>query len=475
MELISPYSAAFAAAGAGGFPAPPPRWRAATLSAVSLSFCALVSSAAAVALATATGFTYLIGRALDGSRGGLGRGSWLSLGVLVLFGHLVAVKTAGAAALGNSFTAIVVAGFGASYYTFKLLSYLLDVYWRRYPAWSSAIDFLACVTFFPQMPAGPIQRPSEFVTTGWTLPDAEQLSAAFRRILLGLMKKLLVADQLASITAPIAAAQPAQWHLVWLLAYLYPIQLYADFSGLADIAIGCAALFGIRSPENFDHPFFVYNISTYWRKWHMTLTRWLGDYVFTPLRMATRNLGNGGLVLSICMNMVLIGLWHAITVGCLLFGVAHGIFLSLDALTTQWRRRLYRRRPGAAAAARALGPVIVYHMVAFALLIFGTTSVHEAARLLIDWVRGLQELGSSIGELFAWVGRRHCLYVSVALTAFVAYELAGFARANGRGGTWRWIEIPSWPRPVRWAGYYAAIALIMLGRGASSRFIYVRF
>ena len=475
MELISPYSAAFAAAAALVFYVSPPRLRGAVLSTVSLLFCALVSGAAAVALATATGFTYLVGRALGASKGALVRGFWLSLGVLVLLGHLVAVKTVGAAALGNSFTAVVIAGFGASYYTFKLLSYLLDVYWRRYAAWGSAIDFFACVTFFPQMPAGPIQRPSEFSIDEWPLPDAEQLSMGFRRILLGLMKKLLVADQLASITAPIAAAQPAQWHLVWLLAYLYPIQLYADFSGLADIAIGCASLFGIRSPENFDRPFFVYNISTYWRKWHMTLTRWLGDYVFTPLRMATRNLGNGGLVLSICLNMVLIGLWHAITVGCLLFGVAHGIFLSLDALTMQWRRRLYRRRPRFAVAARVLGPVTVYHMVAFAMLIFGTTTLHQAARLVIDWIYGLHEFGNSFGELFAWIGRRHCLYVLVALAAFVAYELAEFARANGRGGTWRWIDIPSWPRPVRWAGYYAAIALIMLGRGASTRFIYVRF
>ena len=476
MELISLNSAAFVVVSALLFRLSPPYARGAMVLGVSLTFCALISGVAAAALAMSAVATFLIGRMLDAARPPRVRAFWLSFGVLILLAHLVAVKIAADGALSKQpLVSIVVAGFGASYYSFKLISYLLDVYWRRYAAWRNGIDFCAVITFFPQLPAGPIQRPGEFSIAGWALPDDDQIAEGFRRMLIGLMKKLLVADQLASITAPIADAQPAQAHLVWLLAYLYPIQLYADFSGLADIAIGCASLFGIRSPENFDHPFFVHSISAYWRKWHMTLTRWLGDYVFMPLRMATRDFGNLGLVASITVNMILIGLWHGITMGCLLFGVAHAVFLSVDALSAQWRRRFYRRRPQAAAAVRVVGPIAVYHMVALAMLIFGTTSAHEAARLVGDWALDMTMLGTSLNELFAWMGHRRFVYVMLAVVAFVMYEIAGFVRSKGGGGAWKLLAVASWMRPYRWAAYYAAIVLILIGRGASSRFIYVRF
>ena len=123
-----------------------------------------------------------------------------------------------------------------------------------------------------------------------------------RRILLGVVKKTVIADQLGIMIAYIDGLQPQYSNMNWIAACLYALQIYFDFAALTDIAIGTAALFGIRSPENFAHPFFAPSISQFWRRWHMTLTFWLTDYVFTPLRMATRNLGKWGLALSITVT-----------------------------------------------------------------------------------------------------------------------------------------------------------------------------
>src|SRR6202035_465278 len=115
---------------------------------------------------------------------------------------------------------------------------------------------------------------------------------------------------------------------LWIAFYLFPLQLYADFSGLTDIAIGTGRLFGINGPENFNRPFTATSISDYWRRWHMSLTTWLADYVFMPLRMAARGAGSLGLVFSITVNMVAIGLWHGLTTSYLAFGVVHSAYLS---------------------------------------------------------------------------------------------------------------------------------------------------
>ncbi|MDR3698582.1 MAG: MBOAT family O-acyltransferase [Candidatus Sulfopaludibacter sp.] len=140
------------------------------------------------------------------------------------------------------------------------------------------------------------------------------------------MKKLLIADNLAVLIGPVFARDGVSGGLASLMAvYLFPLQLYADLSGLTDIAIGAALLFGIQSPENFDSPFAGRSISDFWRRWHMSLTTWLRDYVFTPLRMAMRNWGNLGLALSLTVNMVLIGLWHRLSAAFLVFGLTHSV------------------------------------------------------------------------------------------------------------------------------------------------------
>src|SRR4051794_20991182 len=177
---------------------------------------------------------------------------------------------------------------GISYYTFRLISYVVDVYWGTIEPERNWVRFAAYVAFFPHMVAGPIQRAEHFLAQ--VAPYREtwhfEVLPGVYRILLGLLKKLVVADRLAALVdygfsnAGLNSPVPSA-----LAFYVFPLQLYMDFAALTDIAVGMALLLGVRSPENFDRPFAAPSISDFWRRWHMSLTGWLRDYVFVPVRM----------------------------------------------------------------------------------------------------------------------------------------------------------------------------------------------
>ncbi len=289
----------------------PLRLRPLFLAVASYLFYALWSPIGALGLLAVTTFAFYTGLALQRS---VGMNSLdgatkviLALSVAMLVAWLFFFKTlilmksvmgqdpGNARELAGFISVHAILPLGISYYTFKIISYLLDVYWGKVKAERSFVNFAASVAFFPQIVAGPIQRSEDFLTQIRQLgPAPDRIRRGFRRILLGCFKKAVIADNLSGLVeaayphlqGPASSALPA--------FYIFPIQLFIDFSALTDIAIGVALLFGIESPENFDRPFLASCISQYWRRWHMSLTSWLTDYVFLPLRMATRRAGRLG-------------------------------------------------------------------------------------------------------------------------------------------------------------------------------------
>ncbi len=235
----------------------------------------------------------------------------MALGVTAVVAVIVAFKAAGA-------WQGLLLPLGVSYYSFKLISYLIEVYWDDEAVERDPVLFFLFPAFFPQIVSGPIQRPEPFFAqmrdvTGRTL-DAEQLETGFRLILGGLMMKLLVGDRLAGFIALIDQSHPYfSYSVVLTTVACYLLQLYADFAGYTNIALGIGKLFGIEGPPNFHAPFAAANIQEFWRRWHMSLTSWVTDYLFTPLSMSLRGLGQVGLVLCIMLNMLIIGLWHGLT------------------------------------------------------------------------------------------------------------------------------------------------------------------
>jgi D-alanyl-lipoteichoic acid acyltransferase DltB (MBOAT superfamily) len=332
------------------------------------------------------------------------------------------------------------------------------------------LDVANYAAFFPQMICGPIQRAEDFFaqTSQYRNPSLDTVSSGLRLILFGLFKKLMVADQLGMVIDPwfvqLRQHTPAQ---LLLILYLFPIQLYADFSGITDIAIGVGRLFGVESPPNFDAPFYAPTIADYWRRWHMSLSSWLRDYLFTPLRHATRALGNAGLVFSLIVTMTAIGVWHGARASYLVFGLINGVYMSVSALTLTRRNRWFKAHPSLAAARQYVGPLIVFHLVVVALVFFRASSPAEAAFALLHCVSAFLQPRSIV---IAVLSLR--LPLGIAMLGTVAMEAGHFARRRSALKIW-FLEQPIW---IRWSAYYGVgLAIVLLGVFTRQTFIYQQF
>ena len=201
---------------------------------------------------------------------------------------------------------------GISFYTFQSLSYTIDVYRGRITARRNFLEFALFIAFFPQLVAGPIVRASEFLPQLRNRPSItrEDVDFAIWRITKGLVKKVLLADFIAASFTDLVFAAPGEHSsLENLLAlYAFTLQIYADFSGYSDIAIGTARLFGLRIPENFNRPYQAVDVADFWRRWHITLSTWLRDYVYFPL--GGSRVGVVRSYVNLWVTMFLVGIWH---------------------------------------------------------------------------------------------------------------------------------------------------------------------
>jgi alginate O-acetyltransferase complex protein AlgI len=227
------------------------------------------------------------------------------------------------------YTLNIILPLGISFYTFRTLSYLLDIKHGKIKPSTDWVVFFCYVSFFPCVISGPIDRPKTLI------PQLERLRTfnyaratdALRQILWGLFKKIVIADNCGVFTNDIFEhykTLPASSLLFG--AFLSLIQVYADFSGYSDIAIGLSNLIGFKIIRNFDTPFFARNIADFWRRWHISLTSWLTDYIFTPLTIYFRDLGKTGLILAILINFTAIGIWHGANWTFILFGFLNGCY-----------------------------------------------------------------------------------------------------------------------------------------------------
>lgn len=218
---------------------------------------------------------------------------------------------------------------GISFFTFQLIGYLIDVYNEEVEPTSNILAFAAYVTYFPKMLSGPIERIQHFIPQIERKRDFDYAFAVdgMRQILWGLFKKVVVANNLAPIVDRIFNEyQTMSGSTLLVGAIFYLIQLYADFSGYSDMACGVSKLFNIRIVNNFHFPFFSTNISDFWKNWHISLTTWMMDYVFTPLSFILRDYKKLGLIISIFATFLLIGIWHGANMTFIIFGLLQGIY-----------------------------------------------------------------------------------------------------------------------------------------------------
>lgn len=218
---------------------------------------------------------------------------------------------------------------GISFYTFKSMSYTIDVYRRELPPCRSHLDYVTFITFFPELIAGPIVRASVLLPQmdrdiG---PSLDRMRMGASLFLFGLVKKLVIADRLALVVDPVFA-DPSRLDgpSTWLAVIAYSLQIYADFSGYSDMAIGTAKMIGYDLPENFDMPYASTSVTEFWRRWHITLSNWLRDYLYIPLG-GNRN-GATRTYVNLMLTMLLGGLWHGASWNFVVWGGLHGAALA---------------------------------------------------------------------------------------------------------------------------------------------------
>jgi len=293
---------------------------------------------------------------------------------------------------------------GISFYTFQSLSYTIDVYRGVLPPRRNLLDYALAVAFFPQIEAGPIVRAREFLAE----LDGDQrigfgdVKYALVLIALGYAKKLVFADNLALVADPVFD-HPAGLSFAQTLlgVYAFAFQIYCDFSGYTDIAIGCALLLGIRFPKNFDYPYAAQSIQEFWRRWHMTLSRWLRDYLYIPLGGNRR--GDARTYANLMTTMLFGGLWHGANWTFVIWGGLHGAYLAFE------RAVLARLRWWNAANpfATALRVAVTFHLACFAWIFFRARDLAGARAVLANLAQapagadGLGGLVLLLGAMFA--------------------------------------------------------------------------
>ena len=222
----------------------------------------------------------------------------------------------------------IVLPIGVSFFTFKLISYIIEIHREHIEPSKDFIEFATYIAFFPTLLSGPIDRPNTFIPQlrrSHSLDYAQAVDGC-RQILWGMFTKICIADHLALVTDSIWAdygSQSGSTLLIWTL--LYTMQIYTDFDGYSNMAIGVGKILGFNITRNFNHPLLARNIAEFWRNWHISLTSWITDYVFMPLNIAFRNLASWGVMLAVLINIVLIGLWHGANWTFGLFGLYHAM------------------------------------------------------------------------------------------------------------------------------------------------------
>lgn len=347
----------------------PPQARWVLLLAASMGFYAVGSPQALPLLAGITLGTYAAALGIAKSEHALVKKCWLVCAVLLCLGCLGVFKYAGLFGTGTS----LLLPAGISFYTFQTLGYVIDVYRRRLKPERHLGYYALFVSFFPQLVAGPIER-STILLPQLHDPERRMDTGGWLYILRGFVKKLLLADT-AAVFVDAVYADPSQaiGPAIVLATVLFAWQIYWDFSGYSDIAVGAAALLGVRLSRNFDHPYRADSLRDFWHRWHVSLTRWFTDYVYIPLGgsrcSALRWAANTMVV------FLLSGLWHGAVLHYAVWGAVHGGLLIMEKMLASKSGRSNRLR--------------TFALVCAAWVFFRAASVSDAltlfSRLLFGW------------------------------------------------------------------------------------------
>ena len=272
---------------------------------------------------------------------------------------------------------------GISFYTFQTLSYTLDIYYKKLEPELNFARFALFVSFFPQLVAGPVERATNLLPQFREkhVIEYERIVLGLRMILWGMFKKVVVADRLALFVDTVYSDPSSFGGLSSLIASIFFVfQIYCDFSGYTDIAIGSAKVLGFSLMDNFKGPLFSTNMTEFWRRWHISLSSWIRDYVFVPLSLALRNVGTYSYLLVAFISFTVFGFWHGANWTFIIWGALHGLAIGYETFTRKKRKRLYKKTNKT--LYNFFSIILTFSFWTFTMIIFRAANITEAGIIL---------------------------------------------------------------------------------------------
>lgn len=457
------------------------RWRWVVLLAASYGFYGSFNAPYMLAvLLMVTWISYACGLRIASYKDEADRKRWLQFGViacvviLALLKYVPFLETQTNALFGlSSSLSKTIISIGISYFTFQAISYLADVYLEIEEPEKHFGHYALYMAFFPKLLQGPIER------AGDLLPQLKQpyqfdYDAMHSGMLLftwGLFKKVVVADRFSLYADQVFNNVDSYTGLPLIIGtYAYAFQIFFDFSAYTDMARGIGRMFGINLTENFNSPYLATSIADFWRRWHISFSRWILDYIFKPLQMGWRSWGQAGTALALIITFLVSGIWHGASWGFIIWGLLHGVYLAVSTYYKPYQKRLHKWLGIEKSTVLKWWQVIVtFNLVCFAWIFFRAGSISEGLNIIIKMP------AFELPQIFEWkryiktqilldMGSYEFLLLSVSFAVTIA---AHFFRNVDL------IDKPTW---IRWPlSYLLLLAILFFGNYKQSSFIYFKF
>lgn len=356
---------------------------------------------------------------------------------------------------------------GISFYTFQALSYLTEIYWKEEEPEENLADFMIYMLFFMKFLSGPIERARDMLPQLKSGKPVAYPSIVYgmKLIVVGLIKKLILADYISPyIDGIFNSIHTASGIQLLMACLLYPVELYGDFSGYTDIALGGACMLGFKLSPNFNRPFIAQTTAEFWRRWHMSLSFWVRDYLYLPLSSGMRRWGQWGVFLSLSLTFAGLGAWHGAGWNYIIYGLIQGLIIFYEMKTAMIRNKIknWIGNP----LFTTLSILRTYLLFAFSLIFFRLESVSDA----LYYIRNISfSTHANWKEVSIGIPDHNCIVAGSALVLILVYEYIMSKRDL--------LEtLEKQPMLVRWGIYYLlAIMFFTLGQFNSDSFIYLQF
>ncbi|PKP02081.1 MAG: hypothetical protein CVU14_04055 [Bacteroidetes bacterium HGW-Bacteroidetes-9] len=361
----------------------------------------------------------------------------------------------------------IIAPVGISYYTFQALGYIIRINRRAEKAEPNFVNFANYLAFFPKFLAGPVERSNHFFPQVNVKIDfnADNVSAGLRLFLWGMFKKVVIGDNLG---APVFLVYDHMHNYTGLsllfVSVIQTIHLYCDFSGYTDMALGIARIFGINLVDNFNRPFFSRTVGEFWRRWHISLSSWCNDFIFSPFIVKYRRFGNKAAIAGIFITFFVIGIWHGANWTFVAVGVLQGIAIVYEFTTKRKRLQIASKlNPGFVVIGSR---IITFLFFCLTLIFFNSHTIGDAWYFITHIFVDFQFKLSGNRLIYDGIG------FFIALISFALLFVIEIYQERGVDVSGYFLRLP---RIFRWAGYYVLIAFVFYYSGAGDTFVYLKF